>query len=118
MHGNNSRAKRVIKHSPGIVRFFLDKSPGGGVQLRPIATSLQKVSMKLRLLGLTLMAVAIAYSSLQLLEPEHVHAYGDGCCFASGDCGSGGRCTWCASHCSDVGDNYGFCDAEQCVPQQ
>jgi hypothetical protein len=72
--------------------------------------------MRLRLSGLTLMAVAIVYSSLQLMEPEHVRAYGEGCCFVSSDCGSGGSCYWCEAHCSPVGYNYGFCDSEACKP--
>jgi hypothetical protein len=71
--------------------------------------------MKPKLLGLTLMAAAIIYSSLQLIEPEHVRAYGKGCCFSNYDCG-GASCYWCGAHCSPIGSNYGYCNAEACAP--
>jgi hypothetical protein len=69
--------------------------------------------MKLNMLAFTLAAVAIAYSALQLIEPEQKVNAGGACCTYSSDCRvPGWTCTNCQQKCSSI--NVGFCGTNEC----
>jgi hypothetical protein len=73
--------------------------------------------MKLSVLGFALAASAIAYSSLQLIEPDQRVSAGGACCTVNQDCRvPGWTCAnSCNTSCSAI--DHGYCgNTNQCPP--